>query len=94
MDNIYSTLFGALFADYNSCEKIGCDTVGEYIIDTCCTIDQGWETAVWKNNGDMIIVGRYPSKEHAKVGHIHWCAACALNPIKAWSVQTDSYKYF
>lgn len=94
MDNIYSTLFGALFGNYAAAEKVGRNTVGEYTIDTCYTIDQGWETAVWKNNGDIIIVARYASKESALEGHNDWVAACALNPTEVWSVQTEQYETF
>lgn len=38
MDSIYSTLFGALFGTRG--EVVGKDTVGDYTIDTCYTIDQ------------------------------------------------------
>ena len=94
MDNIYSTLFGALFGNYATAEKVGRDTVGEYTIDTCYTLDQGWETAVWKGSNDMIIVARYPDKESAQEGHEDWVAACALNPTGAGSVQCDEYEEF
>jgi hypothetical protein len=94
MDSIYSMIFGALFNNYETAEKVGRDTVGEYTIDTCYTIDQGWETAVWKGDHNMIIVGRYPDKESAQEGHADWCAACALNPTGAWSVQHDEYMTF
>lgn len=90
MDSIYSTLFGALFG--NRGEVVGRDTVGDYTIDTCYTIDQGWETAVWKGDGDIVIVDRYPSKESAREGHEDWCATCLSNPTTVWSVQTDSYE--
>ena len=94
MDSIYSTIFGAFFADYEHCDKAGRDTVGDYTIDTCLTIDQGWETAVWRGNGPIIIVGRYPSKESAIKGHEDWVEACRLSPMLAWSVQTDCYEEF
>lgn len=90
MDSIYSTLFGALFGSRG--EVVGRDTVGDYTIDTCYTIDQGWETAVWRGDGDIVIVGRYPDKETAREGHEDWCAACLSNPTSVWSVQTDSYE--
>lgn len=94
MDSIYSTLFGALMGGANRGEVVGRSTVGEYTIDTCCTADQGWETAVWKGCNDMIIVGRYPDKESAQKGHDDWCAVCVHNPTKAWSVQNDQYEQF
>ena len=94
MDSIYSTLFGAMLGKANRQEVVGRDTVGEFTIDTCYTVDQGWETAVWKGNNDMIIVGRYATKEEAQEGHADWRAACAVNPTGAWSVQTDCYEEF
>lgn len=94
MDSIYSTLFGALMGEANRGEVVGRNTIGEYTIDTYCTADQGWETAVWKGCNNMIIVGRYPDKESAKKGHDDWCAVCTHNPTKAWSVQNDQYEQF
>ncbi len=96
MDDVFSTMFGIL-AGLNGAgrqDAVGHDEVGDYTIDTCYTVDQGWETAVWKGEHDMIIVGRYASKEDAKRGHDDWCAVCAHNPVKAWSVQCDCYEYF
>ena len=94
MDSIYSTLFGAMLGEANRQEVVGRDTVGDYIIDTCYTVDQGWETAVWKGDNDMIIVGRYATKRDAQSGHVEWCLGCVLNPDGAWSVQNDQYEYF
>ena len=94
MDSIYSTLFGLMFGDYSTAEKVGRDTVGDYTIDTCFTIDQGWETAVWKGDGDMIIVGRYADRMSAEEGHAEWCEVCAMNPVEAWSVQLEEYEKF
>lgn len=94
MDSIYSTLFGAMLGEANRQEVVGRDTVGEFTIDTCYTVDQGWETAVWKGDHDMIIVGRYATKEDAQEGHDDWCAACLANPTGAWSVQMDCYEEF
>ena len=75
-------------------EVVGRDTVGEYTIDTCETLDCGWETAVWKGGYPMIIVGRYDTIEEAEEGHEDWCAVCALRPVAAWSVQNDCIEYF
>lgn len=94
MDSIYSTLFGIMLGENNRSEVIGHDTVNDYTIDTCYTIDQGWETAVWKGNNPMIIVDRYASKEDAQEGHENWCEACKLNPSSAWSVQMECYENF
>jgi hypothetical protein len=94
MDSIYSTFFGTMMGFDNRGEVVGRDTVGDYTIDTCYTMDQGWETAAWKGNGKIIIVGRYATKEEARKGHEDWCAVCATNPISAWSVQIDDYVNF
>lgn len=94
MDSIYSMLFGAMLGEANRSEAIGRDTVGEYTINTCYTIDQGWETAVWKGSNSIIIVGRYASKEDAEEGHKDWCEVCKLEPNSAWSVQTEQIEFF
>ena len=94
MDSIYSTLFGIMLGKNNRSEVIGRDTVNDYTIDTCYTIDQGWETAVWKGSNPMIVVDRYASKEDAQKGHENWCEACRLNPFSAWSVQMECYENF
>ena len=94
MDSIYSIMFGVMLGENNRGEVVGIDTVNDYTIDTCYTIDQGWETAVWKGSNPMIIVDRYASKEDAQKGHENWCEACKLNPSSAWSVQMECYENF
>lgn len=94
MDNFWDLMFGIMNNNYEIAEKVGRDTVGPFTIDTCYTADQGWETAVWKDSNDMIIVARYPTKEEAVEGHEDWKRACLLNPTSAWSVQTESYEAF
>lgn len=94
MDSLESALFGLMMGEFNRQEVVGRDTVGEYTIDTCYTVDQGWETAVWKGDNDMIVVGRYATKELAQEGHSDWCATCQLNPTSAWSVQLNEYVNF
>lgn len=94
MDSIYSLLFGALMGENNRSEVIGRNTVGEYTIDTCYTVDQGWETAIWKGSNPMIIVGRWASKEAAQEGHNDWCEVCKLEPNSVWSVQTEQIEFF
>lgn len=42
MDSIYSMLFGISLGSHNRAEEVGRDTVGQYTIDTCYTVDQGW----------------------------------------------------
>lgn len=94
MDSIYSIMFGAMLGENNRGEVVNRDTINDYTIDTCYTIDQGWETAVWKGSNPMIIVDRYASKEDAQKGHENWCEACKLNPSSAWSVQMECYENF
>ena len=94
MDSIYSMLFGLMLGETYRGEVIGRDTINDYTIDTCYTVDQGWETAVWKGSNPMIIVDRYASKEDAQKGHENWCEACKLNPSSAWSVQMECYENF
>lgn len=94
MESIYSMLFGLMLGETDRGEVIGRDIVGDYTIDTCYTIDQGWETAVWKGSNPMIIVGRYASKEDAQEGHENWREICKLNPSSAWSVQMECYENF
>lgn len=94
MDSIESLIEGILNANYDTCEKVGRDQVGAYTIDTCYTFDQGWETAVWKNSGKIVIVARYETKEEAQEGHEDWVAVCRFNPVSAWSVQCEAYINF
>ena len=96
MDSFESTLFGLLAGldGITRGEVIGNTQVGEYTIDTCNTIDQGWETAICKGSGEWIVVARYPNKTEAEQGHADWAQVCSLNPTKAWSVQLDEYVEF
>lgn len=66
--------------------------VDNYTIDTCYTFDCGWETAIWKDDGEVIIVAYYENEEKAKIGHTLWCAICQSKPSKVWSVQTQHYE--
>ena len=94
MDNIYSTLFAIMMGDKARGEEVGRDEVNNYTIDTCYTVDQGWETAVWKDDNSMLIVGRYPSREDAEEGHKTWCEVCQLEPSQAWDVQMEEIMSF
>lgn len=96
MDSIPSMLFAIYAGEAARGSVVGRDEVGEYTIDTCYTLDQGWETAVWKGDaGEIIIVGRYATEEDAKDGHETWCEVCKqLEPSSAWSVQTDQIEFF
>lgn len=94
MDSLFDLMFGIMNNDYDKADKAGHDTVGDYTIDTCDTADQGYETAMWKGEGDIIIVQRYPDKERAETGHSKWCEFVKTNPESVYSVQVDAYVNF
>lgn len=94
MDSLFDLLFGIMNNDYSKADKVGNDVIGDYTIDTCDTVDQGYETAMWKGDGDIIIVERYPNKMRAEVGHSKWCEFAKTNPKFVYSVQLDEFVNF
>ena len=94
MDSLFDLMFGIMNNDYSKADKVGRDVIGDYTIDTCDTVDQGYETAMWKDNGDIIIVERYPNKMRAEIGHSKWCEFAKTNPKFVYSVQVDEYVNF
>lgn len=94
MDSLFDLMFGIMNNDYSKADKVGNDIIGDYTIDTCDTVDQGYETAMWKDNGDIIIVERYPNKMRAEVGHSKWCEFAKTNPKFVYSVQLDEFVNF
>ena len=94
MDSLFDLMFGIMNNDYSKADKVGNDIIGDYTIDTCDTMDQGYETAMWKDNGDIIIVERYPNKMRAEIGHSKWCEFAKTNPKFVYSVQLDEYINF
>lgn len=94
MDSLFDLMFGIMNNDYSKADKVGNDVIGNYTIDTCYTIDQGYETAMWKDDGDIIIVERYPNKMRAEVGHSKWCEFAKTNPKFVYSVQLDEFVNF
>ena len=94
MDSLFDLMFGIMNNDYSRADKVGNDIIGDYTIDTCDTVDQGYETAMWKNDGDIIIVERYPNKMRAEVGHSKWCEFAKTNPKFVYSVQLDEFVNF
>ena len=94
MDSLFDLMFGIMNNDYSKADKVGNDIIGNYTIDTCDTVDQGYETAMWKDNGDIIIVERYPNKMRAEIGHSKWCEFAKTNPKFVYSVQLDEYVNF
>lgn len=94
MDSLLDLMFGIMNNDYSKADKVGHDVIGDYTIDTCDTVDQGYETAMWKDDGDIIIVERYPNKMRAEVGHSKWCEFAKTNPKFVYSVQLDEFVNF
>ena len=94
MDSLFDWMFGIMNNDYSKADKVGRDVIGDYTIDTCDTVDQGYETAMWKDNGDIIIVERYPNKMRAEIGHSKWCEFAKTNPKFVYSVQLDEFVNF
>ena len=94
MDSLFDLMFGIMNNDYSKADKVGNDIIGDYTIDTFDTVDQGYETAMWKDNGDIIIVERYPNKMRAEIGHSKWCEFAKTNPKFVYSVQLDEYVNF
>ena len=94
MDSLFDLMFGIMNNDYSKADKAGSDIIGDYTIDTCDTMDQGYETAMWKDDGDIIIVERYPNKMRAEVGHSKWCEFAKTNPKFVYSVQLDEFVNF
>ena len=94
MDSLFDLMFGIMYNDYSKADKVGHDVIGDYTIDTCDTVDQGYETAMWKDDGDIIIVERYPNKMRAEIGHSKWCEFAKTNPKFVYSVQIDEYVNF
>ena len=94
MDSLFDLMFGIMNNDYSKADKVGNDIIGDYTIDTCDTMDQGYETAMWKDNGDIIIVERYPNKMRAEIGHSKWCEFAKTNPKFVYSVQLDEFFNF
>ncbi len=43
--------------------------INDYTVDSCNTFDEGYETAIWHKDNDMIIVERYLNKEEMQKGH-------------------------
>lgn len=94
MDSLFDLMFGIMNNDYSKADKVGRDVIGDYTIDTCDTVDQGYETAMWKGDGDIIIVQRYPDRARAEEGHQKWVGFAKTNPEHIYSVQMDEHVNF
>ena len=96
MDKLSDIMIGVLFGKEfrKTADIIGTDKVGDYTIDTCDTIDAGYETAIWKGSYRMIIVERYSNYNEAVLGHEKWCKFCETEPNEVYSVQYDKILKF
>lgn len=90
MDNPLNWL-SCIFNDWGNYEDrlVENTKVNNYTIDTAFTSDYGYETAIWKDDNEMIIVERYDTKEQSVDGHKKWCEFCKTNPKSVFSVQLD-----
>ena len=89
MDSLGSLLFGRLFGDYESADKVGRTEIEGYTVDTCDTVDCGYETAIWYQDNAIVIVERYSDREQAISGHDKWVEFCKTKPSTVYSVQLD-----
>ena len=48
------------------------EIVAGHTIDTCDTVDAGWETGIQPPKKPWVIVESYPSKKEAVSGHAKW----------------------
>lgn len=63
--------------------------INDYTVDSVHTFDEGYETAIWYKENDMVIVERYKNAKEMKQGHKKWCGFCNKNPQKVYSVQNN-----
>ncbi len=61
--------------------------IDDYTIDSSYTFDEGYETAIWYKENEMVIVERYKNLIDMKEGHKKWCEFCKSHPEKVYSVQ-------
>ena len=71
------------------------NTVKGYTISTMYTFDCGYETAIWKDDIEkIVIVERYDDEETALEGHSDWVNLCKEHePAKLFSVQFEEFEY-
>lgn len=86
MDNLMDLIFGIAYNNYDADLS---DQVDDYTINTCLIADQGYETAIWVADHNMVIVARYASREEAVLGHYEWVDRCKSHPRSAYSVQLE-----
>lgn len=93
MDNLMDLIFGIVYNDHDS-DLIGRDQVDDYTIDTCLTADQGYETAVWVADHNMVIVARYATREEAVLGHREWLIDVKAIPVLLIAFSLSAIFYF
>jgi hypothetical protein len=86
-------LYGLSLGKDNRGNVTGRAEIGEYIVDTCDTMDCGYETGICKNN-NWIIVEYYEDENEASVGHKKWCEFVNNNPSEVYSVQSEEIEKF
>jgi len=54
--------------------------LGSFTVDTCNTVDKGWETGIEPQGKSWIIVESYEGESQAKEGHKKWVESLTKNP--------------
>lgn len=93
MDNLMDLIFGIIYNDHDS-DLIGRDQVDDYTIDTCLTADQGYETAVWVADHNMVIVARYATREEAVLGLVSGLIDVKAIPVLLIAFSLSAIFYF
>lgn len=93
MDNLMDLIFGIIYNDHDS-DLIGRDQVDDYTIDTCLTADQGYETAVWVADHNMVIVARYATREEAVLGIVSGLIDVKAIPVLLIAFSLSAIFYF
>ncbi len=80
--DVINTLKGSVDGRIKDLRKTALTTeVSGLVIDTCNTVDAGWETGVMrKPEGRWKIIEYYEGPEQAKIGHERWVKAFTANP--------------
>ena len=93
MDNLMDLIFGIVYNDHDS-DLIGRDQVDDYTIDTCLTADQGYETAVWVADHNMVIVARMPLEKKLYRGIVSGLIDVKAIPVLLIAFSLSAIFYF
>ena len=63
-----------------------------FTVDTCNTVDAGWETGIKPTDEIWVIVERYPDQKSAKTGHDKWVKSLTDNPEQELRDMNYSYE--